>query len=97
MNGSRLPLKGIVGVKSFYSLLGSSITYRIATGPRGGQKGFTLQMLPAETGAPRRIERHCCALWHDDYQMTDIYRGSLQRCDFEYRVCKRRNLADVWL
>jgi Putative transposase/Transposase zinc-binding domain len=30
------------------SLLGASITYRIATGPREGQKVFTLQTLPAE-------------------------------------------------
>jgi hypothetical protein len=34
-------------------LLGSSITYRIATGPREGQKVFTLQTLPAEPDAPR--------------------------------------------
>lgn len=31
-----------------HGLLGSSITYRIATGPREGQKVFTLQTLPAE-------------------------------------------------
>ena len=36
-----------------HALLGSSITYRIATGPREGQKVFTLQMLPAEPDAPR--------------------------------------------
>ena len=30
-----------------------SITYRIATGPREGQKVFTLQTLPAEPDAPR--------------------------------------------
>jgi hypothetical protein len=35
-------------------LLGASITYRIATGPREGQKVFTLQTLPAEPEAPRR-------------------------------------------
>ena len=35
-------------------LLGSSITYRIATGPREGQKVFTLQTLPAEPEASRR-------------------------------------------
>ena len=34
-------------------LLGSSITYRIATGPREGRKVFTLQTLPAEPDAPR--------------------------------------------
>ena len=37
-----------------HGLLGSSITYRIATGPREGQKVFTLQTLPAEADAPRR-------------------------------------------
>jgi len=36
-----------------HGLLGSSITYRIATGPREGQKVFTLQTLPAEPEAPR--------------------------------------------
>ena len=36
-----------------HGLLDSSITYRIATGPREGQKVFTLQMLPAEPDAPR--------------------------------------------
>ena len=35
-----------------HGLLGSSITYRIATGPREGQKVFTLQTLPAEPDAP---------------------------------------------
>jgi hypothetical protein len=35
-------------------LLGASITYRIATGPREGQKLFTLQTLPAEPEGPRR-------------------------------------------
>jgi len=37
-----------------HGLLGSSITYRIATGPREGQKVFTLQTLPAEPEAPHR-------------------------------------------
>jgi ribosomal protein S27E len=36
-----------------HGLLGYSITYRIATGPREGQKVFTLQTLPAEPDAPR--------------------------------------------
>jgi hypothetical protein len=36
------------------SLLGASITYRIATGSREGQKVFTLQTLPAEPDEPRR-------------------------------------------
>jgi ribosomal protein S27E len=36
------------------SLLGASITYRIATGPREGQKVFTLRTLPAEPDEPRR-------------------------------------------
>jgi hypothetical protein len=36
------------------ALLGASITYRIATGLREGQKVFTLQTLPAEPEAPRR-------------------------------------------
>ena len=35
------------------ALLGASITYRIATGPREGQKLFTLQTLPARQ-EPRR-------------------------------------------
>jgi len=37
-----------------HALLGASITYRIATGPREGQKVFTLQTLPAEAEGPRR-------------------------------------------
>ena len=37
-----------------HGLLGHSITYRIATGPREGQKVFTLQTLPAEPEAPGR-------------------------------------------
>jgi len=37
-----------------HSLLGSSITCLIATGPREGQKVFTLQTLSAEPDAPRR-------------------------------------------
>jgi hypothetical protein len=36
-----------------HGLLGSSITYRIATGPREGQKVFTLQTLPAEPDTTR--------------------------------------------
>jgi hypothetical protein len=36
-----------------HGLLGSSITYRIATGPREGQKVFTLQTLPPEPDTPR--------------------------------------------
>ena len=36
-----------------HGLLGSSITYRIATGPREGQKVFTLQALPPEPDTPR--------------------------------------------
>jgi hypothetical protein len=36
------------------ALLGASITYRIATGPREGQQVFTLQTLPAEPDGPRR-------------------------------------------
>src|SRR5690606_2839778 len=36
------------------SLLGASITYRIATGPREGQKLFTLQTLPGEPDGARR-------------------------------------------
>jgi hypothetical protein len=36
------------------SLLGASITYRIATGPREGQKVFTPQTLLAESDRPRR-------------------------------------------
>jgi hypothetical protein len=39
---------------AMHGLLGHSITYRIATGPREGQKVFTLQTLPAEPDAPRR-------------------------------------------
>ena len=36
-----------------HGLLGSSITDRIATGPREGQKVFTLQTLPPEPDTPR--------------------------------------------
>lgn len=36
-----------------HALLGSSITYRIATGPREGQKVFTLQTLLADPDALR--------------------------------------------
>jgi len=37
------------------ALLGHSITYRIATGPREGQKVFTLQTLPAAPGGGRKL------------------------------------------
>jgi hypothetical protein len=36
-----------------HGLLGASITYRIATGPREGQKLFTLQTIPASPAGPR--------------------------------------------
>jgi hypothetical protein len=36
-----------------HGLLGASITYRIATGPREGQKVFTLQTIPASPAGPR--------------------------------------------
>jgi hypothetical protein len=36
-----------------HGLLGHSITYRITTGPREGQKVFTLQTLPPEPDTPR--------------------------------------------
>jgi hypothetical protein len=38
---------------SIHGLLGASITYRIATGPREGRKVFTLQT-PARPEGPRR-------------------------------------------
>ena len=38
-----------------HGLLGHSITYRIATSPREGQKVFTLQTLPADLDAPREV------------------------------------------
>ena len=45
------------------ALLGHSITYRIATGSREGQKVFTLQTLPAEPDAPREVaESSGCSL-----------------------------------
>ncbi len=34
------------------SMFGASITYRISTGSREGQKVFTLQTLPAESEEP---------------------------------------------
>jgi hypothetical protein len=39
---------------SINGLLGASITYRIAAGPREGQKVLTLQTFPAEPDGPRR-------------------------------------------
>jgi hypothetical protein len=36
-------------------LIGHSITYRIAVGPRAGQKLFTLQLLPARPPTPRHV------------------------------------------
>ena len=41
------------------NLLGHSITYRIATGPREGQKVFTLQTLPAELDQRRPDAAEC--------------------------------------
>ena len=38
----------------FEDLLGYSITYRIALGPQQGRKAFTLQTVPAVTGANDR-------------------------------------------
>lgn len=37
-----------------HGLMGHSITYRIATGPREGEKVFTLQTVPPSPEAPRR-------------------------------------------
>ena len=37
-----------------HALMGHSITYRIATGPREGEKVFTLQTIPPSQEAPRR-------------------------------------------
>jgi len=42
-----------------HGLLGASITYRIATGPREGQKVFTLQTLPPEPDRPRPAVAEC--------------------------------------
>ena len=60
-------------------LIGPSITYRIALGPRAGQKLFTLQTLPArpETDDPRsvataggfslqRADSHCTPGWRSN-------------------------------
>jgi hypothetical protein len=35
-------------------LIGSSITYRVAVGPRAGQKVFTLQTVPGRDDGPRK-------------------------------------------
>ncbi len=44
-------------------LIGHSITYRVAVGPRAGQKVFALQTLPARhPGSRRRTPVHCPAL-----------------------------------
>ena len=48
------------------SLLGASITYRIATGPREGQKVFTLQTLPAEPDKPSRAVAESSGFSLDD-------------------------------
>jgi hypothetical protein len=50
----RLLAPGFPGEAPINGLLGASITYRIATGPREGQKVFTLQTLPAAPDGPRR-------------------------------------------
>jgi hypothetical protein len=42
------------GEAPLHGLLARSITYRIATGPREGEKVFTLQCLPASPDEPRR-------------------------------------------
>lgn len=39
---------------AIHGLLGHSITYRVATGPREGQKVFTLQTIRASPEGPRR-------------------------------------------
>jgi hypothetical protein len=38
-------------------LLGHSITYRVAVGPRAGQKVFTLQTVPARAGESGCLSR----------------------------------------
>ena len=42
-------------------LIGHSITYRIAVGPRAGQKVFTLQSIAAQPERPERAGRHGAA------------------------------------
>jgi hypothetical protein len=38
---------------------GHSITYRVAVGPRAGQKVFSLQTVPAREEGPRKGVAHC--------------------------------------
>jgi hypothetical protein len=47
-----------IGAGPLDDLLGHSITYRIAVGPRAGQKLFTLQTVP-----PVRAGSHCMPVW----------------------------------
>jgi hypothetical protein len=47
-------------------LVGYSITYRVAVGPRAGQKVFALQTVPAQQAEPKpgvaRFRRGRCAI-----------------------------------
>ena len=64
-------------------LIGRSITYRIAVGPRAGQKLFTLQLLPAspptEEGDPSGAVRAAGFSWHASVAIAPHQRGKLER------------------
>ena len=70
-----------------HALLGSSITYRIAAGPRDGQRVFTLQTLPAEPDAPRpEVATERLALTgsgHVRYTLKPPYRDGTTHVIFE--------------
>jgi hypothetical protein len=64
-------------------VLGHSMTYRIAVGPRAGQKVFTLQLLPArppeEAGDPSGAVRAGGFSLHAGIAIAPQQRGKLER------------------
>lgn len=61
-------------------LLGHSITYRVAVGPRAGQKVFTLQTVPAREEEPRKgAVRYAGFSLHAGIGVEAEQRGKLER------------------
>ena len=61
-------------------LLGHSITYRVAVGPRAGQKVFSLQTVPAREEEPRRgVAQYAGFSLHAGIGVEAEQRGKLER------------------
>jgi hypothetical protein len=62
------------------ALLGHSISYRVAVGPRSGQKVFTLQSVPAREGEARKgVAQYAGFSLHAGIGVEAERRGKLER------------------